>query len=220
MPRPDSSVVERGPEKAGVGGSIPSLATTTPFQRVPSSLTRSITPYFSALRVPDCPSAFLDSAGSLGATLGANCLFTKSVCPQMPLTDVRVRNFRGGEKPLKPSAADQITGLPEMSKPKNRTRGVGATPVKTDDEPKFIVTTKPYKMADGAGLYLEVDPSGESIGDSNTDGQEKRSESHWGVPRSEFGECSEGKGRMPPAVGTGHRSWRGPKSSSGCPIQR
>jgi hypothetical protein len=25
---PDSSVVERGPEKAGVGGSIPSLATT------------------------------------------------------------------------------------------------------------------------------------------------------------------------------------------------
>ena len=29
--RPDSSVVERGPEKAGVGGSIPSLATTTLF---------------------------------------------------------------------------------------------------------------------------------------------------------------------------------------------
>ncbi len=28
QPRPDSSVVERGPEKAGVGGSIPSLATT------------------------------------------------------------------------------------------------------------------------------------------------------------------------------------------------
>jgi hypothetical protein len=28
--RPDSSVVERGPEKAGVGGSIPSLATTFP----------------------------------------------------------------------------------------------------------------------------------------------------------------------------------------------
>ena len=28
LKRPDSSVVERGPEKAGVGGSIPSLATT------------------------------------------------------------------------------------------------------------------------------------------------------------------------------------------------
>jgi hypothetical protein len=31
--RPDSSVVERGPEKAGVGGSIPSLA-TTPKQQI------------------------------------------------------------------------------------------------------------------------------------------------------------------------------------------
>ena len=31
--RPDSSVVERGPEKAGVGGSIPSLATTSDTQR-------------------------------------------------------------------------------------------------------------------------------------------------------------------------------------------
>ena len=30
--RPGSSVVERGPEKAGVGGSIPSLATTIPLQ--------------------------------------------------------------------------------------------------------------------------------------------------------------------------------------------
>jgi hypothetical protein len=36
MPRPDSSVVERGPEKAGVGGSIPSLATTLMFHSVAS----------------------------------------------------------------------------------------------------------------------------------------------------------------------------------------
>jgi hypothetical protein len=34
VPRPDSSVVERGPEKAGVGGSIPSLATTLKFQQI------------------------------------------------------------------------------------------------------------------------------------------------------------------------------------------
>ena len=32
--RPDSSVVERGPEKAGVGGSIPSLATTATPQQI------------------------------------------------------------------------------------------------------------------------------------------------------------------------------------------
>src|SRR6202051_3478562 len=43
MPRPGSSVVERGPEKAGVGGSIPSLATIVsisykpPFFKVPTS---------------------------------------------------------------------------------------------------------------------------------------------------------------------------------------
>ena len=35
MPRPDSSVVERGPEKAGVGGSIPSLATTIIINNLP-----------------------------------------------------------------------------------------------------------------------------------------------------------------------------------------
>ena len=59
-------MVERGPEKAGVGGSIPSLATTSPFLHVPSSLIRSITPYFSVLRV-SARTAFLDSAGSLTA---------------------------------------------------------------------------------------------------------------------------------------------------------
>src|ERR1035438_3890525 len=37
MPRPDSSVVERGPEKAGVGGSIPSLATTSTTSYKPRS---------------------------------------------------------------------------------------------------------------------------------------------------------------------------------------
>ena len=34
--RPGSSVVERGPEKAGVGGSIPSLATILKFPSVPA----------------------------------------------------------------------------------------------------------------------------------------------------------------------------------------
>jgi len=76
----------------------------------------------------------------------------------MPLTDVQVRNLNGGQKPVKPS--NEESGPPRVSEPKNRTKRIGATLAKTDDEPKFIVTTKPYKMADGAGLYLEVDPSG------------------------------------------------------------
>ena len=40
--RPDSSVVERGPEKAGVGGSIPSLATTFFSLLFPSSAAREM----------------------------------------------------------------------------------------------------------------------------------------------------------------------------------
>src|ERR1700735_1922315 len=42
--RPDSSVVERGPEKAGVGGSIPSLATIFFFILLPSSAAREMQP--------------------------------------------------------------------------------------------------------------------------------------------------------------------------------
>jgi hypothetical protein len=44
--RPDSSVVERGPEKAGVGGSIPSLATTK------STTYGSVSPRFSFKFIP------------------------------------------------------------------------------------------------------------------------------------------------------------------------
>jgi hypothetical protein len=76
----------------------------------------------------------------------------------MPLTDVQIRSLNGGQKPVKPSK--EKSGQPKVSKPKNTTKGAGATSTKTDDEPKFVVTTKPYKVADGAGLYLEVDPSG------------------------------------------------------------
>jgi hypothetical protein len=76
----------------------------------------------------------------------------------MPLTDVQIRSLNGGQKPVKPSK--EKSGQPKVSKPKNTTKGGGATLAKTDDAPKFIVTTKPYKMADEAGLYLEVDPSG------------------------------------------------------------
>jgi hypothetical protein len=47
-----------------------------------------------------------------------------------------------------------------MSEPRSRTKGIGAESANTDGEPKFIATTKPFKMADGAGLYLEIDPSG------------------------------------------------------------
>jgi hypothetical protein len=76
----------------------------------------------------------------------------------MPLTDVQVRNLNDGQKPVKSSS--EKSGPSKVTKLRNTTKGVGATLAKTDDEPKFIVTTKPYKVADGAGHYLEVDSSG------------------------------------------------------------
>jgi hypothetical protein len=66
--------------------------------------------------------------------------------------------LNGGQKPVKPGS--DKSGPYKVNKLKNTTKGVGASLAKADDEPKFIVTTKPYKVADGAGLYLEVDPSG------------------------------------------------------------
>ena len=42
-------------------------------------------------------------------------------------------------------------------------------------DPRFVKTDKPYKMADGGGLYLEVDPSGGKYWRSDIDFR-KRSE--------------------------------------------
>jgi hypothetical protein len=109
-------------------------------QHIPASLMRSVTPYFTVLRVPARPNAFLDSAGSLEATLGATPHSEKVLaprprksCPQMPLTDVQIRSLNGGQKPVKPSK--EKSGQPKVSKPKNTTKGAGATLAKTDDSP-------------------------------------------------------------------------------------
>src|ERR1700753_3297375 len=48
--RPDSSVVERGPEKAGVGGSIPSLATTLKIHHLTSRFAVAFVPTVLAHR--------------------------------------------------------------------------------------------------------------------------------------------------------------------------
>ena len=96
----------------------------------------------------------------------------------MPLTDVQVRNLNGGQKPVKSS--NEKSGQPKVSKPKNTTKGAGATLAKTDDGSKFIVTTKPYKMETERGSIWRLILRAETIGDSTTDVQEKRSGSGWG----------------------------------------
>src|ERR1700722_5294386 len=68
MPRPDSSVVERGPEKAGGGGWVPPLARPT------------ITPHYASQSRGLC-SAQRHSCGSL---LNLRCRKTGSNCRHRP----------------------------------------------------------------------------------------------------------------------------------------
>jgi len=56
----------------------------------------------------------------------------------MSLTDIQIRNAKPCLRPFKPMKGQ----------------------AKSPDDPKFVATDKPYKMADEKGLYLEVDPSG------------------------------------------------------------
>jgi len=77
----------------------------------------------------------------------------------MPLTNTRVRNAKPGVKPRK-RAKDRESPLPGLTKATNSISGIVAKSAGSDDVSPFEKTTKPCKMADGAGLYLEVDPSG------------------------------------------------------------
>jgi len=71
----------------------------------------------------------------------------------MPLTDTRIRNAKPCLRPFKPKRGED----------------------RSLNDPKFVKTDKPHKIADGQGLYLEVDPSGRgSIGVLNIGYQRKR----------------------------------------------
>jgi hypothetical protein len=79
----------------------------------------------------------------------------------MPLTDIQIQNAKPGFRPVKLGSKDQRSASPKAFKATGRTKGKDARSVHRDDPPQFIETDKPYKMADGAELYLEIDPSGE-----------------------------------------------------------
>lgn len=76
----------------------------------------------------------------------------------MPLTDVQVRNAKPGLRPVKADRKDKKAPPLRDGNTKGKTPGdkTGAT----KEAPKFIATARPYKMSDGGGLYLEVDPAG------------------------------------------------------------
>lgn len=76
----------------------------------------------------------------------------------MPLTDTQIRNAKPCLRPMKANSRDEKSDALSDRSMRGQTASVKAVATKKD--PKFIATEKPYKMADGGGLYLEVDPAG------------------------------------------------------------
>ena len=78
----------------------------------------------------------------------------------MPLTALQVQNAKPGLRPFKASGKEEKSKLAKQKKAMGKPAGKDADSVGTDRAVQFILTEKPYKMADAGGLYLEVDPSG------------------------------------------------------------
>jgi hypothetical protein len=76
----------------------------------------------------------------------------------MPLTDTQIKNAKPGQRPVKATRKDKKSPPLKAGNATGKTDGdkVGAA----KEDPKFIATEKPYKISDGGGLYLEVDPAG------------------------------------------------------------
>jgi hypothetical protein len=78
----------------------------------------------------------------------------------MPLTALRVRNAKPGLRPVKPNSKEGKSKLAKQKKPLGKPADKDAELAETERAVQSIPTDKLYKMADGRGLYLEVDPSG------------------------------------------------------------
>ena len=84
----------------------------------------------------------------------------------MPLTVLEINAAKPGLRPVKQSANGEKeqkgkkNGKKDKQVPsKDKVSVEGGDPTGNEDS-GFVKTDKPYKMADGGGLYLEVDPSG------------------------------------------------------------
>ena len=76
----------------------------------------------------------------------------------MPLTDVQIRNAKPAKRPVKANRKDKKS--PSLRDGNTKGNTAHDKIEATKEAPKFIATDKPYKMSDGGGLYLEVDPAG------------------------------------------------------------
>ena len=77
----------------------------------------------------------------------------------MPLTIEQIESAKPGLRPLKPNGENEQPSS-QARKETNSKPGRKAKPAANDQAQNFVKTDKPYKLSDGGGLYLEVDPSG------------------------------------------------------------
>jgi len=77
----------------------------------------------------------------------------------MPLTMEQIESAKPGLRPLKPNGENEQPSS-QARKETNSKPGRKAKPAANDQAQNFVKTDKPYKLSDGGGLYLEVDPSG------------------------------------------------------------
>lgn len=68
----------------------------------------------------------------------------------LPLTDNEIKYAKPGVKPTKPEKDGKLKKGQKANEPKSS----------ADEPSKHSAAPKPYRMFDGGGLYLEVDPSG------------------------------------------------------------
>jgi integrase len=88
----------------------------------------------------------------------------------MPLTIYEIDAAKPGLRPVRQSKEGEKDEKEQKGKKKGKkdkqfpSKGEvsveGGDPTGNEPDPGFVETDKPYKMADGGGLYLEVDPSG------------------------------------------------------------
>ena len=87
----------------------------------------------------------------------------------MPLTIFEIESAKPGLRPVRQIEEDekeQKGNERKKGKKDKQSSSKGEVSVEAGDstgykpDPRFVKTDKPYKMADGGGLYLEVDPSG------------------------------------------------------------
>jgi hypothetical protein len=84
----------------------------------------------------------------------------RGVAPfRKPLTVDQIENAMPGLRPLKPHGENEQLSS-QTPKETNSKPGQKPKLAANDQAPKFVKTDKPYKLSDGGGLYLEVDPSG------------------------------------------------------------